>query len=312
MLSDIWGSNMRYFEKLNIRVSLLIVVVLLITSYETPTEDNRNQNKLVKTSSNTNSQNLANNLQSDFLSQDYKDNKNKITRLIEERNMMSLVDTLAELEVKFTTKSEIYGYLMADICSALNSYNFNDTKQYLNARNCTKKILYQADKIPVRLERDLIDNLRGNEEYRMNLLPESEWAKDRQERIGFLLHLWQRVQNNIDRNFDINDDKNRPIGNVPVPTPNYVPGMRPEDIKEPDVRAKYEKAIEENNKKAKRFNLQVELQRIDKNLLKFVEDFLIQMYSVLPIDITELDKNLSAFGIKGDKAEAIKKVIQNQ
>jgi hypothetical protein len=96
--------------------------------------------------------------------------------------------------------------------------------------------------------------------------------------------------------------------NVPVHGP-YLPGSRPEDIKEPDIRAKYEEAIRANAVKIKRRNLQIELQHLDKRLPDFVENFLVQMYSIPPHNLEQLREDIKAFNLQSERAEGILKAV---
>lgn len=89
-------------------------------------------------------------------------------------------------------------------------------------------------------------------------------------------------------------------------------GIRPEDVKEPEIRAKYITAIEANTAKAKKFNLQLQLHRLDKRMSDFVDQFLIGMYTQLPLDLNELEKNLHLFGIEGKRKEKILKAVNER
>jgi hypothetical protein len=129
---------------------------------------------------------------------------------------------------------------------------------------------------------------------------EENWEKDRRDRVNQLLHLWNRLEKNIDPNFDFNDINNRLKGNVPVPAPNYIPGITPESIKDPEIRRKYEKAIEINKQKAFKYNEQIILHKINKQFDEFVEKFLIDMYSEPPFNTAELSKFLKSFKIEGE------------
>ena len=95
------------------------------------------------------------------------------------------------------------------------------------------------------------------------------------------------------------------MGNVPVPAPNYMPGIRPEDVKDPAVREKYIAAIKANTIKARKFNLQLQLHRLDKTLPDFVESFLVQMYSMPPLRLDELKNNLRLFSLEDERKERI-------
>lgn len=227
--------------------------------------------------------------------------REEMNRLIEQRNLIGLVQLMEKVQKR---KEATYISLLGDICSAFNSYDFKTDKQYLYARNCSKGILSSYDEIPVSLEQRMIENLQGIEEYKAGLVAESEWEIDRAERIKMLLHLWRRLQDNIDRTFDCSRPENRPVSNVPVPGP-YLPGVSPKDIKEPEIRAKYEETIRINRLKAQKCSFQNQLQKLDKTLPGFVESFLIQMYSVAPYDMDNLKKDIDTFKLDKETFDRI-------
>ena len=227
--------------------------------------------------------------------------RKELNRLIESRDLNGLVQLMHKIQNK---KDSNYSYLLADICSTFNSYDFKLEKQYLYARNCSKKILLDNSELPINIEQKMIENLQGVEEYRAGLVSENEWEADRSERIKLLLHLWNRLQNNLDRTFDVSNIENKPISNVPVPGP-YKPGTNPKDIKEPEIRIKYEELIKVNSLKAKKYNLQTQLQKLDKTLPNFIEDFLIQMYSVSSYDVNKLKKDIAPFNFGKEESEKI-------
>lgn len=241
----------------------------------------------------------------DTLSDDfqYEKDRNEIRRLIIERNLNGLLNLMNELPKK--RKTENYNPLLADICTAFNSYNFGDDKQYLYARRCVKQVLKEADKISVGLELKMIENLQGVEEYRAGLIPKESWESDRAERIELLLHLWQKLQNGVDKDFDFNAPENQAVLNVPVPAPGYMPGISPESIKEPEIRAKYEEARRINKKKLERRNLQLQLQKLNKKLPDFVESFLTQVYSIAPFNLEGLKKDINRFNLTLERSRKI-------
>jgi hypothetical protein len=239
----------------------------------------------------------------------YKKDLEEIQTLSRKSDIKGLLELKDKIAKRWKNQMEIFFILTSDICKALNSYNFRDTKQYLYARQCAKQLLNDSDKLPINLEREMVGLLQEVEEYRLGVVPQTGWKKDREERVKFLLHLRDRLEKNIDRSFDFNDPKNRPVGNVCVPAPNYSCGIRPEDVKEREIRAKYIAAIEANTVKAQKLNLQIQLHRLDRRMPDFVDQFLIGMYSQPPLDLTELEKNLRLFNIEGERKEKILKSV---
>lgn len=237
---------------------------------------------------------------------DYK----RIEDLSAARSFQPLLDFSGSLKEKWGKDIKAYSILQAEISKAFASYDFQDKRQYIYSVEIAKDVLKNADKIPIQLEYEMVGKLQSNSAYLSNIIPGEKWEQDRDERILFLLHFWNRFQKSIDSNFDFNDLKNRPIGNVPVPAPNYMPGIKPENVKEPEIRAKYEEAIEANKQKAFKYNEQVVLHRIDKQLNEFIEKFLINLYSEPPFDIVKINNLIKSLKIEDlERKERILKAI---
>jgi hypothetical protein len=63
-----------------------------------------------------------------------------------------------------------------------------------------------------------------------------------------------------DPTFDVTDESQLPTANVDVPGPSQYPsGTDPSDVKDPQVRAAYERLIAENSQKTRRLNYQLAL-----------------------------------------------------
>jgi len=75
-----------------------------------------------------------------------------------------------------------------------------------------------------------------------------KWAQIRKKDVEVRLHAWKRLVNAIDPTWDANDV---PLVNVMPPLAagppgGVAPGVAPEAIKDPKLRAQYEAAIEKN------------------------------------------------------------------
>lgn len=228
--------------------------------------------------------------------------RSEMNGYIEQSDLEGLVKLMDDVQA---LKGSEYISLLADICSAFNSYDFKSERQYLLTRNCSKKVLTNKSEVSISLEQSMIENLQGVEEYKAGLVAESEWRKDRAERVSYLRHLSESLNKDYDPNFDFKDPKNIPVGNVCVPAPNYMCGIRPEDVKEPEIREKYVAAIDANAERAKAYNKQMLIHRIMKTFPAFVDQFLVGMYSQPPLDISELAGVLNSFGITGARKENI-------
>lgn len=89
-------------------------------------------------------------------------------------------------------------------------------------------------------------------------------------------------------------------------------GIRSEDVKEPDIRAKYLEAIAANRAKAEKFNLQIQLQKLDKKFSEFVERIFVDFYTIEPRNSDELAANLRLFELNDlTKQRIIDKINAN-
>lgn len=115
----------------------------------------------------------------------YKKDMQEIQDLIQKRDLTGLLELKDAIAERWRTKVEIYSPLTSDICKALNSYDFKDNKQYLFARQCAEQVLKNSDEISVDLEKDMVGLLQETEEYRLEVAPQTDWKKDRNERVNF-------------------------------------------------------------------------------------------------------------------------------
>lgn len=117
-------------------------------------------------------------------------------------------------------------------------------------------------------------------------------SKARSAKAKLLLRTWKEIRSAIDPKFDFND---LPMINMAPPGGNYDSGIAPEDIKEPDVRAAYEKALADNEKKADARSVQGELRNMDATFLRTGKAYLVAAYSRLPLNTDELKQYLDEY-----------------
>jgi hypothetical protein len=229
-----------------------------------------------------------------------------IRKLIREKKLVKLNDFQTTITNHWKASPEIRDFLLSDLCKALNSGEFGDARSSLYARNCAKNVLKVNAVASIDIGYDMLKILQEVEEYRLGVVQGTEtWSNDRKERVALLIQYSNRVESAYDPAFDIKDVKNRPIGNVCPPAPNYTCGIRTEDIKDLAVRDAYIAAIEKNNNKAQRFNLQIKVQRIMPTLAGFIDRFLVGMYSQPPADKVHLSQALNQLKIFGNRRTAI-------
>jgi hypothetical protein len=228
---------------------------------------------------------------------DFQEDLRYIATLTESRDITALVQFSKEVEKKWSNNLKYRSRLLAEISNSFSTYNFHDNIQYKYSVALATKVLQNADDIPIDLEYEMVSKLRSTTAYSTGVESSEKWENDRSQRIIMILHLWNRVEKGIDRNFDVTDIKNRPVGNLIVPGGAYPSGVNPDDVKEPDLREKYLARIAANQVKAEKFNLQIKLRQLDDVLPKFIEQAFFELYSLEPKNSSELRKNLDLFGL---------------
>ena len=123
--------------------------------------------------------------------------------------------------------------------------------------------------------------------------PDEEWASTRLKGTERFFHAWQRMEKATDPNW--NPNENVPLMHVPVPGAVRYPGIPPERIKDPILRAEYEQAIRKIREKRKIHSEQHELRNIKTRYFRIVEKYLVSTYSIPPYDNEELEEYLNKY-----------------
>ena len=240
---------------------------------------------------------------------EYTSDKQRVESLTSARDLEGLLQLSSIFQKKWAENIAVKARLQLLIISSLSSYDFKDNQQYIYTVKLSKEVLKEADRIPIQIEYELVSKLQSTSAYSNNLTSKDQLELDRLDRVKYLLHLWNRVQRDYDRNF-LTEVSNRPVTNVTVPAPNYMPGINPSDIRDPVVKGKYIDAIEVNKEKAIKYNLQLQLQKLDQILPSFIEKFIIDLYSQSPFKESELEQIFADFKIENEKKSQILRSIK--
>jgi len=228
------------------------------------------------------------------------------TRAITLRNskdIKGLESLVNEIQSKWFRKDKKrYGALMVNtLRSWASACRRSDKKPPMNIiRQYANQVLStydpnKPDNISIETEFALVSILHGQYEYMKGERTDEEWASYRRKGTERFFHAWQRLENAIDENWDPNDIPElnvSPPKGIGIPG---IPGMSPELIKDPVLRAEYEKAIERNREKIKIRNEQIKLRNIKKMYFRIVEKYLVSTYSIPPYDNEEFGKYLNKF-----------------
>ncbi len=215
----------------------------------------------------------------------------RVKALSKARDLKGLVKLANEIELRWSYDTTAYSYMMIEICSSLASYDFKNDRQYILTHKYAKLALQRADQMPVENEVRLVQYLGGDIEYFTGQVNLEEWPQDRRERMQYWFHAWRRLNSEIDRNFNVNEP---PLLNVPPAGP-YPSGIAPDGIKDPQLRARYEAAVQANKQKIERFNRQQLLHKLDEGFKKNLRRFIVGAYSKPPVDLAELTYYLNTY-----------------
>lgn len=199
-----------------------------------------------------------------------------------------------EIQNKWNKKSkENYARLMLEVCGPLNSRYFNDDRRKAHlAREYALSVLETPDAIPLEIELKLTGYVMSD--MCTPYAPKGEdLAQRRKKDVQIRVHAWKRLLDAIDPNWDPND---KPFRNVAPPTETGLRhGTSPKVIKNQEMRAIYEKAIERNRLKSVRYLEQSRLRDWLKRFPKRAEAYIIQAYSKPPFNLEELKQYLEKY-----------------
>jgi hypothetical protein len=120
------------------------------------------------------------------------------------------------------------------------------------------------------------------------------------------LMTWMLVLARIDAAKDPNfDPEDAPLTKVSPPQvpgePAYPPGVDPKVIRNPEIRAEYERVIEQNRQKALRSQYQWELKALDTEVTESVMSFVKRFYTSSPADQKELSTTMEEAGVTTER-----------
>ena len=113
-----------------------------------------------------------------------------------------------------------------------------------------------------------------------------------------------RIDEAKDPNFDPEDAPLTKVSPPQVPgEPAYPPGVDPKVIRNPEVRAEYERAIEQNRRKAQQSQYQWQLKALDTEVTERVMSFVKRFYTSSPADQKELNTTMEKVGVNAARQQ---------
>ena len=219
-----------------------------------------------------------------------------------------------EIQNKWKDKNkEDYARLMLEVCGPLGSGRFSEDHQFVVARKYALLALEDANEIPLVTELELAAHVTSDMAT-PRAAKGQEWAQLRNTDAKVRFHVWKRLMDAIDPNWDPNEK---------LVSPNFVatmmgfPGtVAPGSIKDTKLRAEYETALEANQKKNERHCEQNQLHKWLTRFPKYAEPYIIEAFSRPPFNLEELNHYLNNY-IADEKTrsrilDAVTKNIEKQ
>jgi hypothetical protein len=170
-----------------------------------------------------------------------------------------------------------YGRLTLKLCEGLRSARVRSSKGRPLASGLAVRALGKADKMPLKLEWGLLAHMKDRVDEGGNKLDGNAWARVRLSRAELWLRAWRRVEQTRDPKWDPANPP--PLCVAPPRQTGLRAGVPPTAVKDPKLRAEYERAIKANRERAEWFNEQSHAFLAWKMWLPAVEKFIIDACS---------------------------------
>ncbi len=228
--------------------------------------------------------------------------ENDVRSVASTGNLKNLQNLADNLEKKWFEKDKkYYWYIMSVICDQLSSYGYNEgipskiASRYAKQTIEKSKELSEGEKIPMHIEFNFLMNIKvdyGSYKNMNELSQTNDWKNKRAETAKYYFQGWERLEKSIDPNYGKPDPNYRP---GPIRPPKGVDssfsGMSPKAIKDPNLRAQYEKTLQEDHEKKRRGLEQFQLMRTKKESLPLIQSNILYLYSGPLYESKTLDIN---------------------
>lgn len=214
----------------------------------------------------------------------------KLDAFLSNRNLDSIEATVDKESAKWLRKDRPSFILyMTKACSLLSSYDIGEISKRASLLSRYAISVLMSGDLPLHDNVQFVSFLM----FDPLVIDEAAWKTLRKQKAELWLAAQRRVERAIDPAFNFDD---WPQLNVPTPQRSGVPsGVSPEFIKDPKLRAEYERAIAENSARSRRYNDQYWLKQNAPDFYKSVERYLVNAYSRPPTDTAELERLLSQY-----------------
>lgn len=221
-----------------------------------------------------------------------------------------------ELDRKWSgLNRECHARLLLEICKSLGYDKIKDERAYTVARRYALSALAKPDRIPPRLELELVGYVVTPMIVITNAMGTNEFSCARRVDVQARLHAWRRLNSALDPKWGPNERVTATVM-PPADVPIEVSDMSPDDIKDPKLRAEYVAAIQKKQRELDAHFEQSQLRDWLKRYPDSAKEFIVYIYSHPPYDPEELRQTLDAYltdkEAKSQILDAVKKNIAAQ
>lgn len=185
-----------------------------------------------------------------------------------------------------------YAHLMINVASAILNSDEVRGVRYMASQNTALSVLENLDSLDLASAVRLISYLRRSPDYFRGPVIEEDWAAQRKTNAEFWLRTWQRLDSELDKDFDFDVFPSNPLPPAATGLPSGAPL---EAVKDPKLRKVYEAAIADSERRSMIYNYQLKLRRIMERFPKDAESWLIDAYSKPPKDLGDLKRILRKY-----------------
>jgi hypothetical protein len=214
----------------------------------------------------------------------------KLDSFLSNRNLDSIETTVDKESPKWRERDRpSFIIYMTKACSLLSSYDIGDLSKRASLLSRYAISVLTSGNLPLEDHVQFVSFLM----FDPLVIDEAAWKTLRQQKAELWLAARRRVQTSVDPAFDFNETF---FLNVAPPAGSGLPaGIAPESVRDPKLRAEYERAIAENSAKTRRFNDQYWLKKNAPDFYQNVERYLVNAYSRPPRDYDELERLLARY-----------------
>lgn len=230
----------------------------------------------------------------------------------------------ALLQKWLTKETLLYYDLTVEVCNILGSVNLGDHRRESKMmigyarRTLAKSRELQAPEIPLDAELSLLRKIVGDPEYFEGKLSGAAWAAHRTEKMELFARGFQRLAAETDEDHDFS----KVLFLQPPFPPGLVEsflngkdkggtirsGMAPSAIKDPKLRAEYEKLIVEHGREVEERRRQDTLRSFNKSFSRWIGQYIISAYLRPPHNTNEMEAYLEKY----IKDEEVKRTIRTK